>query len=189
MPSQSLGRVRPVMRGEWAAGTAYVALDIVSHNGSSYIARVDSVGLVPADNANAWDLLASKGDTGAVGADGEQGIPGAAGAVGAQGPQGRFLVHLYTAKTAAGIALGPPPKPDGFWFLDGEVPQPRRDGEDTNYVHWGASWLATTEAPLGVWTVFAYANPADLEAALIWTDPILIDTDKGFSVIILQNNA
>lgn len=51
-------------RGAYSGVTAYVVNDAVSYNGSSYICILSSTGNLPT-NATYWDLMASKGDTGA----------------------------------------------------------------------------------------------------------------------------
>lgn len=73
-------------RGAWSSSTAYVVDDAVSSNGSSYIAVANNTNSQP-PSAN-WNVLASKGDTGATGPAGAQGATGATGAQGAQGPTG-----------------------------------------------------------------------------------------------------
>lgn len=48
-----------VPKGEWDATTAYVRLDVVLYNGSSWVAIQDSTGQVPAEGSTYWQLLAS----------------------------------------------------------------------------------------------------------------------------------
>lgn len=52
------GRVAMVPKGEWSASTAYVRLDVVYYNGSSYVASQDSTGQNPSTATNYWQLLA-----------------------------------------------------------------------------------------------------------------------------------
>jgi hypothetical protein len=80
-------RVAVVHKGAYAAATAYVPMDEVSYNGSTYRNKLACTGVVPTTTAN-WLLISSKGDTGATGATGAQGIQGVAGATGATGAQG-----------------------------------------------------------------------------------------------------
>ena len=63
-------------RGAWASGTAYKPGDVVTQNGSSYVARVKSTGSSPAGSATAWGLLAAAGATGPAGATGATGATG-----------------------------------------------------------------------------------------------------------------
>lgn len=61
MPQLNLGRVRIVPKGEWDAATAYVALDVVSYVGASFMA----IKAVPAgtltSNSAYWQPLAQSG--------------------------------------------------------------------------------------------------------------------------------
>ena len=62
-------RVAVVHKGAYAAATAYVPLDEVSYNGSSYRCKTACTGVVPTNTTN-WVLVSSKGDAGAAGVDG-----------------------------------------------------------------------------------------------------------------------
>ena len=48
-------------KGEWAIGTQYARGDKVQHDGSSYIALVDTLGDQPDLSPADWDLIAAKG--------------------------------------------------------------------------------------------------------------------------------
>ena len=63
-------------RGAWAAGTAYKPGDVVTANGSSYVAKVKSTAAAPASNAAAWGLLAAAGTNGTNGTNGAKGDKG-----------------------------------------------------------------------------------------------------------------
>lgn len=52
-----------INRGAYSAGTPYVKGDVVTYNGSSYIAKGATTGNLPT-NATYWDLLAAKGQDG-----------------------------------------------------------------------------------------------------------------------------
>lgn len=68
-----------VNKGAYDAATNYAVGEAVSYNGSSYVMYVDApAGTVPT-NTTYWQLLASKGDTGATGPTGPQGATGPAG--------------------------------------------------------------------------------------------------------------
>ena len=73
MPSKNLGRVSIVPKGTWNANTVYNRLDAVVYDGSSWIAKKQNAGQLPAEGSDAWQLLAERG------ADGRQGIDGAPG--------------------------------------------------------------------------------------------------------------
>ena len=68
----NLGKVATTPKGEYNSATTYVKLDIVSYNGSSYVCLQESVGNLPTDTEY-WQLIASKGETGARGQDGQDG--------------------------------------------------------------------------------------------------------------------
>lgn len=59
--------------GTWSADGDYRAFDVVALNGSSFVARYDVPGVCPGDG---WQLLASRGKTGAMGSRGDQGERG-----------------------------------------------------------------------------------------------------------------
>jgi len=64
--------------GTYGSGTTYATGDVVTYNGSSYVARQATTGNTPGDTAY-WQTLASQGNTGAQGPAGAQGAAGAAG--------------------------------------------------------------------------------------------------------------
>jgi len=68
----NLGKVATTPKGEYNSATTYVKLDIVTYNGSSYVCLQESVGNLPTDTEY-WQLIASKGETGARGQDGQDG--------------------------------------------------------------------------------------------------------------------
>lgn len=78
----NLGRIRCMPKGEYSSTKAYEFLDIVTKNGSSYIAMT----IVPAGkdvtDTNYWQLIASKGEQGDIGPQGVQGIQGETGPAG-----------------------------------------------------------------------------------------------------------
>ena len=73
MPSKNLGRVSIVPKGTWNTNTVYNRLDAVVYDGSSWLAKKQNTGQLPAEGSDAWQLLAERG------ADGRQGIDGAPG--------------------------------------------------------------------------------------------------------------
>lgn len=74
-------------KGEYDPDTAYKALNIVSQNGSSYVAIQDTQGNPPTDTTY-WQLLAQRGEQGKQGIQGPAGPQGEQGPVGPQGPPG-----------------------------------------------------------------------------------------------------
>ena len=80
-------------RGEWVSGERYIAGDLVSYSGSSYVctSNVEGVSIPPSTDTTHWMLNAAQGAQGPAGADGEpgkQGPQGQPGEPGKQGPQG-----------------------------------------------------------------------------------------------------
>lgn len=65
--------------GAWSSVTAYVALDTVTYNGSSYAAIASSTNVAPGTDPLKWQLMAQKGADGAQGPQGVQGNTGPAG--------------------------------------------------------------------------------------------------------------
>ena len=60
MATINLGRVKPVFRGAYAGGTAYVVDDIVTYSNETYICILASTGNLPTDTTY-WTKLAAKG--------------------------------------------------------------------------------------------------------------------------------
>jgi hypothetical protein len=83
------------VRGPYSSTAAYFANDIVSQDGSSYVALLDNTGQ-PVTNAAVWVLFAAKGDQGA---QGPQGTPGTNGTNGAG--------YAATSTTSLTIGTGP----------------------------------------------------------------------------------
>jgi hypothetical protein len=74
----------------WSSATAYKKRNIVSYNGSGYLALSDHTNQVPT-NVTYWQPIGTKGDIGPTGPQGTQGIQGNTGPQGIQGntgPQG-----------------------------------------------------------------------------------------------------
>ncbi len=74
----NIGRVAMNPRGAYDAGTAYSRLDVVTHNGSAWIALQTSTGQTPAESAY-WEKLVDNGAQGAKGDRGDKGDKGDAG--------------------------------------------------------------------------------------------------------------
>lgn len=63
MATVNLGRVGLVLRGEYDASTKYEKLDVVTYQGSSYIAKQATTGNAPT-NESFWQLQSEKGEKG-----------------------------------------------------------------------------------------------------------------------------
>ena len=63
MATLNLGRIKPVFRGAYAGGTAYVVDDIVTSGNETFICILASTGNATS-NATYWTKLAAKGTDG-----------------------------------------------------------------------------------------------------------------------------
>lgn len=61
MPELNLGRVRIVPKGDWDDATAYVALDVVSYVGASFMALKPVPAGTPTDDGSYWQPIAKPG--------------------------------------------------------------------------------------------------------------------------------
>jgi len=68
MATVNLGRIKFVWQGAYSGATAYVADDVVSYNGSSYICILASTGNLPT-NTTYWNQMSSAGTNGTNGTD------------------------------------------------------------------------------------------------------------------------
>lgn len=84
--------------GPWRAGAQYTAGDVVTYQGSSYVATAPSSGRVPSLSGRAWVVFAAAG---IVGQHGATGPPGPAGAQGPPGVSGyaEYYLPLLTTDT------------------------------------------------------------------------------------------
>lgn len=101
-PAWSMGII---WQGAYNGATAYVVDDAVSYNGSSYICILNSTGNLPT-NGTYWEIIASKGDTGATWATWatwSQGIQWETWATGAAGPN---TVTTSTTTNITGLFKG-----------------------------------------------------------------------------------
>ena len=62
--TKNLGRVSIVPKGEWSNNSTYTRLDLVTYNGSSYIARKNVPINIELNNNEYWMPIANKGDMG-----------------------------------------------------------------------------------------------------------------------------
>jgi len=69
MATINLGNIKFTWKGAYNASTAYAIDDVVSYNGSSYIAKTATTGNLPTVTAN-WDIMSSAGTNGTNGTDG-----------------------------------------------------------------------------------------------------------------------
>lgn len=88
-----LGKIVPIPKGTYSNTVQYKQLDFVSYNGSSYIAKKDTLGNLPTV-AEYWNLMAEKGQKGDKG---EQGIQGNKGDVGNTNTETAVAFEDYTS--------------------------------------------------------------------------------------------
>ena len=115
MAEIEVGAIFPLRKGEWSETADYDFLDMVMHDGSSYvcIAEDGAPAGTAVTNTTYWAAIAlrgeqgPKGDTGPQGATGPQGPKGATGATGPQGPQG--------PQGPSGVYTGPLKPTTSYW--------------------------------------------------------------------------
>ena len=79
-------------RNAFDPSASYAVNDVVSYNGSSYVATAASAGPnnpTPDNNNEAWNVMAQQGTAGTAGAAGAPGAPGTPGETGQQGAPGQ----------------------------------------------------------------------------------------------------
>lgn len=89
--TRELDRVSIVPKGAWNNNIAYERLDLVSYNGSSYIAKKDVPINTQISNSEYWKLVAAKGTDGK---DGKDGINGTNGTNGTNGEDGNGISSI-----------------------------------------------------------------------------------------------
>ena len=63
MVTVNLGRVGLVLKGDWDSATAYVPLDVVSHDGNSWAAKRNNTNVEPTtENSDDWQLISNNSD-------------------------------------------------------------------------------------------------------------------------------
>ena len=155
MAEIEVGAIFPLRKGEWSGTEAYDFLDMVMHDGSSYvcIAEDGAPAGTAVTNTTYWALIAQKGDTGATGAQGPKGDKGDKGDTGAQGPQGPKGATGATGPS--GVYTGPLKPTASYW----RAPQ---------FVSGGTTSYGSIKVPSGgTWAVFS--GGAVNESIFGWT--------------------
>ena len=90
MAEIEVGAIFPLRKGEWSETADYDFLDMVMHDGSSYvcIAEDGAPAGTAVTNTTYWAAIALRGEQGPKGDTGPQGPKGDTGATGPQGPKG-----------------------------------------------------------------------------------------------------
>jgi hypothetical protein len=94
-------------RNAWSPTVSYAAQDVVTVNGSSYVAKTASLNKPPASSTTAWGLLAAGGTAGPAGEQGIQGIPGVPGIQGVPGVAGADGTDGADGAPGTNGAVGP----------------------------------------------------------------------------------
>jgi hypothetical protein len=125
-------------RGAWSSSTAYVINDLVTLNGSAYIAVTSNTAQNPGSDVVGayWKVLVTQGATGASGVTGATGSTGAAGPTGNPGPTGATGLQGSPGITGPIGATGPQgiqgvqgnPGPQGSIGPQGVLGQPGPTG-------------------------------------------------------------
>ncbi len=111
-------------RGNFVLNNSYAGNDVVSYNGSSYVAlQANNAATTPDVDATNWALFAAQGAAGPTGPQGVQGLKGDTGDAGATGPQGPQGVQGLKGDTGDTGATGPqgPQGPQGVQGLKGDT--------------------------------------------------------------------
>lgn len=102
----NIGKVVVTPKGSWRSTSSYAFLDVVTNNGSSYVAKQNIPAGADLDNDNYWQLIAGRGSVGPTGTQGPQGDIGPTGPQGIVGPTGATGETGQTGPTGATGATG-----------------------------------------------------------------------------------
>lgn len=118
MAEIEVGAIFPLRKGEWSETADYDFLDMVMHDGSSYvcIAEDGAPAGTAVTNTTYWGQVAQKGDTGAQGPKGDKGDKGDTGATGPQGPKGATgATGPQGPQGPSGVYTGPLKPTTSYW--------------------------------------------------------------------------
>jgi collagen type VII alpha len=100
------GPVGMIFKAAWSSGTTYVVDDVVTYQGSTYLALLANTNFAPDSNPAKWSVLAQKGATGPTGVTGPTGPQGATGTTGPTGAIGQTGSQGPTGPTGSQGATG-----------------------------------------------------------------------------------
>ena len=112
MAEIEVGAIFPLRKGEWSETADYDFLDMVMHDGSSYvcIAEDGAPAGTAVTNTTYWAAIALRGEQGPKGDTGPQGPTGPTGATGPQGPTG-----ATGPQGPSGVYTGPLKPTTSYW--------------------------------------------------------------------------
>lgn len=118
MAEIEVGAIFPLRKGEWSETADYDFLDMVMHDGSSYvcIAEDGAPAGTAVTNTTYWAAIALRGEQGPKGDTGPQGPTGPTGATGPQGPQGpKGATGATGPQGPSGVYTGPLKPTAEYW--------------------------------------------------------------------------
>ena len=115
MAEIEVGAIFPLRKGEWSETADYDFLDMVMHDGSSYvcIAEDGAPAGTAVTNTTYWAAIALRGEQGPKGDTGPQGPTGPTGATGPQGPTG--ATGPQGPQGPSGVYTGPLKPTTSYW--------------------------------------------------------------------------
>lgn len=109
-------------RGTWEDDVQYNANDLISFNGSSYLAIVANIGYQPDINTDKWQLIASQGPQGSQGIQGPQGPKGDTGPRGEKGADGSKFTIVGLVGNVSSLPPFSSVAPGTAYFVGTEIP-------------------------------------------------------------------
>jgi hypothetical protein len=174
-------------QGGWQDGVEYERLDLVSYEGSTWVAAQDTTGAEAPDNAAFWSLFAAAGEQGPEGAQGPQGPAGPQGSQGIQGIQGPDGAQGDVGSQG----LMGPPGPEGVAGPAGPEGPPGAQGETGAEGPQGppgsgfGTFVRSNGETVGYFLSAVLSSPSSSNAPLIFNTNwwhILSDTGYVFSI-------
>lgn len=203
MATVKLGRVRPVLKGDYDPTLSYEAMDCVRRNGNVYqaVREVPAGALPETSDSIYWICIGMKGADGQDGQDGKDGADGAPGPQGEPGPQGIQGESGPQGPAGADGAAGPQ-GPSGPQGPKGDTP-PLYSGVDSTAKDVAAAAYAVKTAydkavaaeNMAVQVGKTPATPDDLgmvrigqgisvdETGLISTEPVTLATPDAPGIV------
>ena len=136
MAVKNLGKVTITPKGEFNELTTYQKLDVVTYDGSSYLALQESTGNLPTDKTY-FQEIAGKGADGDPGKDGKDGLNGTNGVDGKDGISVSSITQTTTSSESGGTNVITATLSDGttsiFNIMNGKQGEQGIQGENGNW--------------------------------------------------------